>query len=118
LQSVSSVQRSFSDLVLTGIPRTKVKMAGIDKDFPGANPGLCFAWSKLTKPDELSSDEYVRWYEKVHIPDVIRLSGMKHAALWQAVNPGEGRPYLALYPMEDLKFADSEEFKSACLSLS
>ena len=67
--------------------------------------------SKITKPDDLSTKAFTSWYEDVHIPDIFKTSGIKEASRWQALNSDDERPYLALYPLEDLDFLQSSEFK-------
>ncbi|TKA74995.1 hypothetical protein B0A55_02649 [Friedmanniomyces simplex] len=87
-------------------------MGGVDKPPSGKNPGILFVNSKITKPGELSSKDYTKWYEKVHIPDIFKTSGIKEASRWQAVDEKSERPYLALYPLEDLDFLETDEFKA------
>ena len=86
-------------------------MGGVDKPVTGQNPGILFVNSKITKPDELSPEDYTKWYEKVHIPDIFKTSGIKEASRWETVDPKSERPYLALYPLEDLNFLETDEFK-------
>ncbi|KAK3679195.1 hypothetical protein LTR78_000756 [Recurvomyces mirabilis] len=87
-------------------------MAGVDKPLPGKKPGILFANSKIKKPDQLSKEEYTRWYEQVHIPDIFKTSGIKEASRWTALDPSQDRPFLALYPLDDLDFLDTDEFKA------
>ncbi|KAK0288889.1 hypothetical protein LTR91_018424 [Friedmanniomyces endolithicus] len=87
-------------------------MVGVDKPATGQNPGVLFVNSKITKPDELSPEGYTKWYEKVHIPDIFKTSGIKEASRWEAIDPKSERPYLALYPLEDLNFLQTDEFKA------
>ncbi|KAK3100818.1 hypothetical protein LTR53_018972, partial [Teratosphaeriaceae sp. CCFEE 6253] len=87
-------------------------MGGVDKPVSGKNPGVLFVNSKITKPDEFSDQDFSKWYEVVHIPDIFKTSGIKSASRWRAVDPANDRPYLALYPVDDLEFLDSDEFKA------
>ncbi|KAK6439645.1 hypothetical protein LTR95_004139 [Oleoguttula sp. CCFEE 5521] len=87
-------------------------MVGVDKPAPGRQPGLLFVNSKITRPDQLSPQQYSRWYEDTHIVDIFKTSGIKEAARWEALDPKQDRPYLALYPLEDLEFLNSDEFKA------
>nr|OQO26167.1 hypothetical protein B0A51_03886 [Rachicladosporium sp. CCFEE 5018] len=87
-------------------------MVGVDKTAEGKKPGLLFVNSKITKPDQLSDEQYTRWYEDTHIVDIFKTSGIKEAARWKALDPEQDRPYLALYPLEDLDFLNSDEFKA------
>lgn len=88
-------------------------MGGVDKKLQGKKPGLLWVNSKITKPDELSTQAYTKWYEEVHIPDIFKTSGIKEAARWEAIDPSNERPYLALYPLEDLDFLQTDEFKGS-----
>ncbi|OQN98122.1 hypothetical protein B0A48_15954 [Cryoendolithus antarcticus] len=87
-------------------------MVGVDKQVTGKKPGLLFVNSKITKPDQLSPEAYADWYTKRHIPDIFKTSGIKQAARWQALDPNQDRPYLALYPLEDLDYLNSDEFRA------
>ncbi|KAK5717026.1 hypothetical protein LTR17_016168 [Elasticomyces elasticus] len=87
-------------------------MGGVDKQAPGKNPGLLFVNSKITRPDELSDDAYTKWYEEVHIPDILKTSGISEASRFLSIDPKSERPYLALYPLEDLDFLQTDEFFS------
>ncbi|OQN97841.1 hypothetical protein B0A48_16151 [Cryoendolithus antarcticus] len=86
-------------------------MVGVDNQAPGKQPGLLFVNSKITKPDQLSPQQYTAWYAR-HIEDIFKTSGFKEAARWEALDPTQDRPYLALYPLEDLNFLNSDEFKA------
>ena len=86
-------------------------MGGVDKPVAGRNPGLLFVNSKITKPDDLSPKDYSRWYDEIHIPDIFKTSGIKEASRWQSVNSDDERPFLALYPLEELNFLNTDEFK-------
>jgi len=87
-------------------------MGGVDKPASGKNPGILFVNSKITKPNELSPEAYTKWYEQVHIPDIFKSGGIKEASRWKTINPKDERPYLAIYPLEDLGFMDSDDFKA------
>ncbi|KXL44410.1 hypothetical protein M433DRAFT_155048 [Acidomyces richmondensis BFW] len=85
---------------------------GQDKKAAGNNPGLLYVNSKITKPNELSPENYTKWYEQVHIPDIFKTSGIKEASRWKNIEPAGERPYLAMYPLEDLDFLQTDEFKA------
>lgn len=84
----------------------------MDKSFPGQAPGLLYVNSKLTEPEEFSPEDFNKWYSTVHIPDVLKTSGVNEASRWQSLDPNGERPYLAFYPLQDIKFPMSDEFKS------
>lgn len=88
----------------------------MDKQLTGKKPGLLWVNSKLTKPDQVNPGEYKKWYEQVHIPDIFKTSGMKEAYRYQSINPEDQVPYLALYPLKDTDFLETDEFKGTPFS--
>jgi hypothetical protein len=45
--------------------------------------------------------EYHDWYNKTHIPDILKIPGFKRATRYEITNPSKGQgKYLALYDME------------------
>lgn len=42
-----------------------------------SGPGLLFVNSKITKPDLLSEDVFLKWYSDEHIEEVVETSGIK-----------------------------------------
>jgi len=76
-------------------------------------PGLLFVNSRISAPDKLSPSLFTQWYHEVHIPDIFQTSGMKSAFRYCSTNPDSVyRPYLALYPLKDVSFLQTDEFKS------
>lgn len=77
-----------------------------------AQPGIFFVNSKITS-DTLSPQVFNRWYQDVHIPDILATSGIKKAIRYLSTTPeGAERPYLAVYPVQDVAWVRSDEFKS------
>lgn len=75
-------------------------------------PGILFVNSKITS-DTLSASTFTSWYEGVHIPDIFVTSGIKTALRYVSTAPDAvERPYLALYPVRDVGWLSSDEFKS------
>ncbi|KAK5203057.1 hypothetical protein LTR96_010979 [Exophiala xenobiotica] len=77
-------------------------------------PGLLYVNSKITS-SELSTELFTRWYEDVHIADIFKTSGIKAAYRYYTTSPDPvavERPYLALYPIRDVTFLQTAEFKS------
>lgn len=75
-------------------------------------PGILFVNSKITS-EALTPEIFREWYESVHIPDIFVTSGIKSAFRYQSTTPGKvERPYLALYPVRDIQWLYSDEFKS------
>lgn len=68
------------------------------------------AHSRLAQPSVCPPEQYEKWYFEDHIPDVLSTSGIQCALFYTNVDPSAERPYLALYPMQDLPFLQSEEF--------
>ncbi|KAK4496019.1 hypothetical protein PRZ48_013288 [Zasmidium cellare] len=84
----------------------------MNKPASGPDPGLLYVNSKIIQPDKLSPEQYTRWYEETHIPDIFQTAGIDQAYRWQALDPAAERPYLALYPLKDTNFLQSSEFKA------
>ncbi|KAJ9150054.1 hypothetical protein NKR19_g5459 [Coniochaeta hoffmannii] len=75
-------------------------------------PGILFVNSKITS-DALTPEVFTDWYESVHIPDIFVTSGIKSAFRYKSPTPDKvDRPYLALYPVKDIQWLYSDEFKS------
>ncbi|KAI1612743.1 hypothetical protein EDD36DRAFT_496003 [Exophiala viscosa] len=77
-------------------------------------PGVLYVNSKITC-SKLSPEIFTEWYEDVHIPDIFETSGIKSAYRYYTTssNPeAVERPYLALYPLRDVSFLQTAEFKS------
>lgn len=99
-------------------------------------PGLFFVSSRITHP-QLSEDIFHEWYNQRHIPDIFQTSGFEEAYRWKVLKDfhtsirrrgrgrgrgsrrgeedGKGevqRPFLNTYPLRDVEFLGSEEFKS------
>ena len=74
-------------------------------------PGLFFVNSKITRPDILNEDAFIKWYSNDHIPEILGTSGVKSALRFKNTDPKADRPYLVLYPMDDVGFTQSDEFK-------
>lgn len=80
---------------------------------PPTGPGLFFVNSKISKPDELSPEVFTKWYEEVHIPDIFKASteGIDSGFRYYTTDASPvDRPYLALYPLRDVKFLSTPEF--------
>ncbi|KAI8628371.1 hypothetical protein F5Y19DRAFT_136192 [Xylariaceae sp. FL1651] len=83
--------------------------------FGQSGPGILYVNSRITKPEILSEETFFKWYDEDHIPEVMETSAMKLAyRMIDADHPAgkAKRPYLSLYPMDDIAFLDSEEFKN------
>lgn len=76
-----------------------------------AVPGLLYANAKITD-DRLTPEVLDKWYEEIHIPDVLKTSGFESAIRYKSRDPNAERPYLALYPIKDINFLKTDEFKT------
>lgn len=77
-----------------------------------SGPGLLFVTSKITKPDVVSEDVFMKWYDTEHIPDLLATTGFDAAFRYRNVDSKADRPYMVAYPMRDIAFGGSDEFKS------
>ncbi|KAH9203624.1 hypothetical protein DL95DRAFT_377594 [Leptodontidium sp. 2 PMI_412] len=74
-------------------------------------PGIIYVRSKLVRTDVLDEETYIKWYEKDHIPDILEKTPIKSAFRFSNVDPKADRPYLLMYPMENLAAIHGEGFK-------
>jgi hypothetical protein len=81
---------------------------------PLSGPGILWINSKVTAPDKLSVEEFTKWYEGKHIPDIIAAKKGGIVASWryQCMDPERKAPFLAVYSCPDLSFLQSVEFKA------
>jgi hypothetical protein len=59
--------------------------------------GILVVQSKPSSPDEL--DEFHRWYDEVHFPEILAVEGFRSARRYQAA---DGESYLAVYEVDDV----------------
>ena len=93
------------------------KAVSVRTDYQGeplSGPGILWINSKVTKPEELPIEVFERWYETVHIPDLIAAKPGGILASWRykCVDPSREAPFLAVYSVPDLGFLQSKEFKA------
>ncbi|RVX71600.1 hypothetical protein B0A52_03784 [Exophiala mesophila] len=90
-------------------------MSATTQTTEAGGPGLLYVNSKITDPDKLSASVFTQWYEKVHIPDIFETSGIKSAYRYFTTSNSStsvDRPYLALYPLKEVGFLQTDEFKA------
>ena len=77
-----------------------------------SGPGILFVNSKIARNDLIDEKLYLQWYDEDHIPEILKTSGVRSALRFKDVNGDKAEmPYLAMYPMEDIGFTQSEEFR-------
>lgn len=64
-----------------------------------SEPGLVLALSKIYQP-ALSAGLFDKWYDEVHIRDLLATGAIKTGIRWKAIDPTESQPYLTLYPLD------------------
>ncbi|KAG4440090.1 hypothetical protein IFR05_004433 [Cadophora sp. M221] len=74
-------------------------------------PGIIYVTSKIVRTDVLDEETYIKWYEEDHIPDILDKTPIASAHRFSNVVPKANRPYLLMYPMEDLAAIHGEGFK-------
>jgi len=52
-----------------------------------------------TRPVEGREDDYNKWYDEVHLPEIVALAGFTSARRFK-LKHGDADPYLALYEVE------------------
>ncbi|KAF2851547.1 hypothetical protein T440DRAFT_66790 [Plenodomus tracheiphilus IPT5] len=83
-------------------------------------PGILWVQSRI-KPacqDMIDETTFLRWYDEEHITEIVATSGIESAFRFVNIpsssQDDEGAtttPFLALYPMDDLAFTTSDEFR-------
>ncbi|EOD47858.1 Alpha beta hydrolase fold protein [Neofusicoccum parvum] len=76
-------------------------------------PGLLYVGASI-KGHALDEATFDKWYNEVHIPDVLSLpNGPPAAFRYKNANPSAPFPFLALYVLPDVDFVTSEELANA-----
>lgn len=81
---------------------------------PLSGPGILWINSRLTDPSFLPANSFHRWYEDIHIPDIIAAKPGGVVASWryQCLDKTRDAPWLAVYKVPDMGFLQSSEFKA------
>jgi hypothetical protein len=74
-------------------------------------PGLLYVNSGIARPDILSEETYIKWYSDDHIAEIMQTSAIHSALRFKDVDAAASKPYLVMYPMEDIGFTQGEEFR-------
>lgn len=90
-----------------------------------APTGICLVNSGITAKDTLDLETFTRWYEDIHIRDILTTSGIQTAYRFKSSTdspkPGtviSARPFLALYPLNTLSWAADDNSEMWKLSVS
>jgi hypothetical protein len=79
---------------------------------PMSGPGLLFVMARISRKDIMDEPTYMNWYDNDHIAEIIETSGFNSAFRFIRKDRDTASfPYLALYPMDDVAFLHSPEFK-------
>ncbi|KAH7384427.1 hypothetical protein DE146DRAFT_622670 [Phaeosphaeria sp. MPI-PUGE-AT-0046c] len=81
-------------------------------------PGLLHVRSRISSPS-LTESVFLAWYDNEHIPEVVSTSGIQSAFRYIDVaktsangDKANPKPFFAFYPMKDLRFTQSDEFRT------
>lgn len=74
-------------------------------------PGMLYVTSQISRPDIMDYNTYMKWYDDDHIAEIMETSGIHTAYRYINVDKSASKPYLAFYPMPDIAFTQSEEFR-------
>ena len=69
--------------------------------------GLLLVWADIPADKE---EDFNRWYNEEHIPELLSVPGVLNAARYEAFNSGP--KHLACYELESLAVIDSDAFKN------
>lgn len=59
----------------------------------------------------LAEDEFNRWYEEEHIPNLLKVPGVIWAK--RGINTGKGPKYIAIYEHQNRNIRESEAYQKA-----
>jgi hypothetical protein len=65
--------------------------------------------SKITNTSAITPSNFSKWYEEVHIPDMLK-AGVKTAFLYKNIDPKADRPWFALYLIPEMALLSTKEF--------
>ncbi|OJJ76596.1 hypothetical protein ASPBRDRAFT_116126 [Aspergillus brasiliensis CBS 101740] len=77
---------------------------------PTSPSGLLYVPSRIISPSRISLDAYNAWYDDIHVRDVLETSGINSAVRYETAADSSPWPFLALYPVQDIQFFNTEEF--------
>lgn len=74
-------------------------------------PGVLYVATSLTHSDAPSEEKFNHWYNEIHIPDLLKVKGLKTAIRYKNNDPNVIPQFLTLYPLEDLALLATKEFQ-------
>ncbi len=82
------------------------------------SPGIFWVNSGVTTPNVLPYENFVHWYEEVHIPDWMGAKAGAISAAWryQCTDSNRTTPFLVTYKYNDIADMSSPEFRSVPLT--
>ncbi len=83
-----------------------------------SGPGIFWVNSGVTTPDLLPYNDFVRWYENVHIPDWMGAKNGTISAAWryQCLDTNRTTPFLVVYKYNDVADLNAPEFRNVPLT--
>lgn len=79
---------------------------------PPSGSGIFLSLSKITNHELLSDELFNKWYDEVHLRDVLATGKITRAYRFRNKSPDAERPYLALYICPDMSCIAGEEVKN------
>ena len=81
---------------------------------PLTGPGIIWTNCKIDAPDKVSPELFKKWYETVHITEIINAKpgGVVASSRYKCMDSEREAPYLAIYSLPDLGFLQTAEFKA------
>jgi len=74
-------------------------------------PGMLYVRAKISRPDLMTEEVYMKWYDEDHIAEIVSTDGIKSAYRYINTDTTAQWPYLAFYPMSDMAFTQGERFR-------
>ena len=76
---------------------------------PSAPSGLFYITSSADESKGLTPDAFTKWYNDIHIPELLALPGLDSAFRYSNTAPDTKPEYLCLYPLASLDTLKSAE---------
>ena len=106
--------RPYTSALFMGLPIEANMSAAERLKFSGpppSGPGIFASLSKITD-SSLTDETFNKWYNEVHVRDVLKTGCITKAYRFKHKNPNAERPYLAIYICPDMSVIGGERMKS------